>query len=105
MDIRSRQDSIRLAVVESVTKGIHELCDRRGVRCEVDLKHEAPATPCDGSIIAGLVRAADDSRLVMQRVLQQQPPAASAAAIAVSHSGALYHMLDLNTFTCACACD
>lgn len=83
MDIRCRRDDIRLSIVDSVTESIGELCSRRGMRCAVERKHDAPATPCDAGIISGLVRAADDSRLVMQRVLQERPAAAAAAAIAV----------------------
>lgn len=90
MDVRCQRDAIRLSVVDSVTESIEALCSRRGVRCAVHRKHDAPATPCDACIIGGLVRAADDSRLVMQRVLLQRPAAAAAEAIAVRQISFLY---------------
>ncbi|KAK9829855.1 hypothetical protein WJX72_008267 [[Myrmecia] bisecta] len=70
IDIRCRSDAVRQQVVQDVVLDIENICQRRGIACRVEKKHEAAATHCDAGIIADLVSAARDSEQVYIRALR-----------------------------------
>ena len=45
---------------------IDKICERRGVECTIETKHEAPAAACHPDIIAGLVDACRESEQARQ---------------------------------------
>ena len=57
LDIRSQDDSVRSVVVDQANKAVRNACEKRGVSCKVELKHEAAAVHCDESISQLLSRA------------------------------------------------
>lgn len=58
VDIRSDVDPIRLGATQFTMLHLPTLCERRGVKCDVTLVHEAPATSADPTIVERLVHAA-----------------------------------------------
>ncbi|PNW73987.1 hypothetical protein CHLRE_13g580700v5 [Chlamydomonas reinhardtii] len=62
VDIRSKTDPARLAVVDQYLEVVRAACQRRGVPCAVDRKHDAAAVLSDPGVMAGMtaaVRAAE----------------------------------------------
>ena len=58
VDLRSRRDETRLAVVAAVRQSIQAVCDARGVPCSISLKHQAGALECSPALRSSLEAAA-----------------------------------------------
>lgn len=57
LDIRSASDANRLVAVEDIKRAIVRIAAARGVSCEIDMRYEALAAPCDAGFMAGLSRS------------------------------------------------
>ncbi|GAX82684.1 hypothetical protein CEUSTIGMA_g10110.t1 [Chlamydomonas eustigma] len=68
IDIRSKDDHLRAAVVANVTSSIQEICTRRGVACELKRNHDAAAVMCDDGVIQGFIKAIQDSQPTMSEI-------------------------------------
>ncbi|KAG2443601.1 hypothetical protein HXX76_001952 [Chlamydomonas incerta] len=77
VDIRSKTDPARLAVVEQYIKAVTAACARRGVACAVDRKHDAAAVLSDPGVMAGMVAAV---RAAEPLLLAALSPAEAASA-------------------------
>lgn len=72
MDIRSRWDANRAAVITRVRRFLAEVCARRGLTCGIEVKNEADAVQCHPDVVQGLVKATEDSAHIIGSVLRQQ---------------------------------
>lgn len=61
MDIRSRSDRVREDVVDNMKRYIQEVCQKRDVICDVELKHQVSAQEMKKDIVASLEEAIRDS--------------------------------------------
>jgi allantoate deiminase len=57
VDIRARTDAARESAVADAIQSFEATCATRGMRCDVERAHDAPATPCDADVAAALERA------------------------------------------------
>lgn len=57
VDIRARTDAARESAVADAIQTFEATCATRGMRCDVERAHDAPATPCDADVAAALERA------------------------------------------------
>ncbi|KAG2497115.1 hypothetical protein HYH03_004706 [Edaphochlamys debaryana] len=77
VDIRSKTDDVRERVVEEVVAAVTAECERRGVACEVERKHDAAAVLCDQGVMAGLQAAAKEAEALVGQVLTKEELAAA----------------------------
>ena len=61
---RCRSDAVREAMARRVRAQVAAICERRGLRCSVETRHDAPAAACHPDIIAGLISACRDAEEV-----------------------------------------
>jgi allantoate deiminase len=69
MDIRSQWDASRKATVEAAKLAVKEACSHRGLSCDVEVRHEAPAMHCDESLTEGLITAADGAQEIAAQLI------------------------------------
>jgi allantoate deiminase len=62
VDVRSGSDAHRSAALSALKKTIEEICESRGVGCEVKTSHDAKAVRSDAGVVEGLKRALEESR-------------------------------------------
>ncbi len=57
VDVRARTDAVRDYTVTWITDAVADTCRRRGVGCEVAVRHTAGAVAADGRVMEGLRQA------------------------------------------------
>lgn len=57
VDVRARTDAVRDYTVTWVTDAVNDTCKRRGVGCEVAVRHTAGAVAADGRVMEGMRQA------------------------------------------------
>lgn len=70
IDIRSRSDEKRLGAVAAFDKYMNDMCERRGLECVLDKRHEAPAIHCDERMVSELTRAIKGSEKVLSKAME-----------------------------------
>lgn len=58
LDVRARRDAVRAATISALRGDIERVCTRRGLACEVELRHEAASLECSPQLRARLEAAA-----------------------------------------------
>jgi len=84
VDVRCASDAHRRAALAAVEGAIGEACAARGVRCSVEVAHDAGAVRSDAGVVEGLSRAVRQSAGEWERVLAATD---TDAALAVGGGG------------------
>ncbi|KAK9813551.1 hypothetical protein WJX73_006575 [Symbiochloris irregularis] len=63
VDVRSQSDALRKRVLQDLESNVNATCDRRGLDCMAELKHDQPAVACDGDMIEQLQQACIQSSM------------------------------------------
>jgi allantoate deiminase len=79
VDVRSGSDAQRVAVVAAWRARLAAGCARRGVRCGVEVRHEAAAVAAAPEVAAALVAAVEESAATFDRVMSHHFKLAEAA--------------------------
>eukprot|EP00884_Botryococcus_braunii_P018351 jgi/Botrbrau1/519/Bobra.110_2s0148.1 len=68
---RARHDAVRHGAVADIQREIHSICKRRGLRCVLEIKHEAAAVHSDPDIISALQAVIPASQSIMEQVMAE----------------------------------